>query len=201
MDIGEKLARARTSSGLTQEQAAEALNISRQTLSNWENCKTNPDILYCIDLSKLYGITLDSLLKEDDAPSEYALQIAEETDKKLRRKRALLIIAAAAFGIFMMHVYIIRSIKNYALMDLLIYIALYMALPVLIGLLIGAECKPKTSSKWAAAVSGVLILITLAGFLERSFHLLGWIKVLAGPEITALYIGLLLGKLLRWYIR
>ena len=37
MDIGAKIKTARIQSGLTQEQAAEALGVSRQTISNWEN--------------------------------------------------------------------------------------------------------------------------------------------------------------------
>ena len=53
MDIGNKLYEARRAAGLTQEQAAEALNISRQTLSNWENNKTYPDILRCMELGEL----------------------------------------------------------------------------------------------------------------------------------------------------
>ena len=42
MDIGVKIKDARLASNLTQEQVAEALGISRQTVSNWENGKTYP---------------------------------------------------------------------------------------------------------------------------------------------------------------
>ena len=49
----------------TQEQVAERLSVSRQTISNWENEKTYPDIVRVIELSNLYSITLDELLKED----------------------------------------------------------------------------------------------------------------------------------------
>ncbi len=68
MNFGEKLLTARQAAGLTQEQAAEYLNVSRQTISNWENSKTYPDILMSIELSKLYGIDMTSLL-EDKAGS------------------------------------------------------------------------------------------------------------------------------------
>ena len=40
MEIGAKIKEARTRTGLTQEQAAEALGVSRKTISNWENEKT-----------------------------------------------------------------------------------------------------------------------------------------------------------------
>ncbi|MBR6666855.1 MAG: helix-turn-helix transcriptional regulator [Clostridia bacterium] len=44
MDIGCKLKQARNEKGLTQEQAAELLNVSRQTISNWENSKSYLEI-------------------------------------------------------------------------------------------------------------------------------------------------------------
>ena len=64
MDIGAKLREARLAAQLTQEQAAEDLGISRQTMSNWENGKTYPDIVSVIKMSDLYAISLDCLLKD-----------------------------------------------------------------------------------------------------------------------------------------
>ena len=66
MEIGKKLKDARLHSGLTQEKAAEELNVSRQTISNWENEKSYPDIISVIELSNLYSISLDDLLKGDE---------------------------------------------------------------------------------------------------------------------------------------
>ena len=65
MEIGTKLKNARTAAGLTQENAAEDINVSRQTISNWENEKSYPDIISVIKLSDLYDISLDELLKGD----------------------------------------------------------------------------------------------------------------------------------------
>ena len=48
MEIGSKLQGARANANLTQEQVAEALGVSRQTISNWENEKTYPDIVSVI---------------------------------------------------------------------------------------------------------------------------------------------------------
>ena len=45
MEIGSKLKNARNEKGITQEQAAELLGVSRQTISNWENNKSYPDII------------------------------------------------------------------------------------------------------------------------------------------------------------
>lgn len=49
---------------LTQEQIAEKLNVSRQTVSKWESGETIPDIYNCCELAKLYEITVDDLLNE-----------------------------------------------------------------------------------------------------------------------------------------
>lgn len=65
MEIGKQLKNARIASGLTQEGAAEKINVSRQTISNWENEKTYPDIISVIKLSDVYSISLDDLLKGD----------------------------------------------------------------------------------------------------------------------------------------
>ena len=71
MEIGKKLKEARLNRDLTQEVIAEKLNVSRQTISNWENEKSYPDIISVIELSNLYSISLDDLLKGDDAMMEH----------------------------------------------------------------------------------------------------------------------------------
>ena len=71
MEIGVKLKEARIKSGLTQENVAEKIQVSRQTISNWENEKSFPDIVNVIKLSDLYNISLDQLLKGDEAMIEH----------------------------------------------------------------------------------------------------------------------------------
>ena len=90
MDIGNKLQRARTKANLTQEQVAETLGVSRQTISNWENEKTYPDIKSVVTLSDLYQVSLDYLLKdkEDTSMSNY-LDYLEESTNTVRSKNKL----------------------------------------------------------------------------------------------------------------
>lgn len=71
MEIGKKLKNARVQSGMTQENVAEKINVSRQTISNWENEKSYPDIINVIELSNLYSISLDELLKGDEKMIEH----------------------------------------------------------------------------------------------------------------------------------
>ena len=65
MEIGRKLREARTASGLSQEIVAEKINVSRQTISNWENGKSYPDIHSLLLLSSLFNVSLDQLIKGD----------------------------------------------------------------------------------------------------------------------------------------
>ena len=71
MEIGKKLKKARIEAGLTQEKAAEKIDVSRQTISNWENEKSYPDIISVIALSDLYSVSLDELLKGDQKMAEH----------------------------------------------------------------------------------------------------------------------------------
>lgn len=71
MEIGKKLKNARIEAGLTQEKAAEKIDVTRQTISNWENEKSYPDIISVIALSDLYSVSLDELLKGDQKMAEH----------------------------------------------------------------------------------------------------------------------------------
>jgi len=71
MEIGKKLKNARIEAGLTQEKAAEKIDVSRQTISNWENEKSYPDIISVIALSDLYSVSLDELLKGNQKMAEH----------------------------------------------------------------------------------------------------------------------------------
>ena len=71
MEIRKKLKNARIEAGLTQEKAAEKIDVSRQTISNWENEKSYPDIVSVIALSDLYSVSLDELLKGNQKMAEH----------------------------------------------------------------------------------------------------------------------------------
>lgn len=91
MEIGKKLKAARQGSGLTQEQVAERLYVSRQTISNWENEKSYPDIVSVVRLSDLYSISLDDLLKGDAKMLEH---LEESTDIVKSNQKLILAILA-----------------------------------------------------------------------------------------------------------
>ncbi|HCS93291.1 MAG TPA: XRE family transcriptional regulator [Bavariicoccus seileri] len=59
MTIGKQLKKARLDANLTQESLSKRINVSRQTISNWENERSYPDISSIILLSDIYGLSLD----------------------------------------------------------------------------------------------------------------------------------------------
>jgi len=65
MKFGEKLKAARLKTELTQETVANQIGVSRQSLSNWENDRTYPDLASVLKLSDLYGVSLDDLMRHD----------------------------------------------------------------------------------------------------------------------------------------
>ena len=65
MDVRTKLKKARKNYGLSQDDLALKLFLSRQTISNWETNKTLPDIKSLINISYIFNVSLDNLLKED----------------------------------------------------------------------------------------------------------------------------------------
>lgn len=96
MDIGIKIKNARIKANLTQEQVAEFLGVSRQTISNWETEKTYPDIVSVVKMSDLYHVSLDQLLKEEKPMSNYLDYLEESTNiVKSRNKFAKLILVIA----------------------------------------------------------------------------------------------------------
>ncbi len=101
MDIGYKIKKARTDAGLTQEQVAEALGVSRQTLSNWENQKTYPDIVSVVKMSDLYHISLDHLLKEEKDMSDYLDYLEESTNTvKSNDRKTKIVLISVYLGIW-----------------------------------------------------------------------------------------------------
>lgn len=89
MEIGSKLKNARNNSRLTQEQVAEILGVSRQTISNWENDKSYPDIISVIKMSDIYSVSLDHLLKEEESMKQTYQEFLEESTNTVKAKRRL----------------------------------------------------------------------------------------------------------------
>lgn len=86
MNLGNSLFHARKKCGLSQEDVAEKLGVSRQTISKWETGETLPDIRQSKQMSLLYHVSLDDLIEFDMDVKEIQDIIdrtSEETEKKI----------------------------------------------------------------------------------------------------------------------
>ncbi|WP_020088480.1 helix-turn-helix transcriptional regulator [Levilactobacillus parabrevis] len=99
MTLGEKLKQARADHELTQQAVAQQVAVSRQTISSWETGKSYPDIDSLVTLSNLYGLTLDSLIKEDTGMLDYLRK--SEVAVKLRPIRQAMLILNSLFVIIL----------------------------------------------------------------------------------------------------
>ena len=97
MNLGKKIAKIRKDNEMSQEDFAEIFNVSRQTISSWENAKSYPDIETLVKLSDKFAISLDVLLKGDEV---YIKKCTEELKKAHKYKKILIIIATIGLLIF-----------------------------------------------------------------------------------------------------
>ena len=82
MNLGENLLKARKRTSLSQEEVAEKLGVSRQTISKWELNETLPDICQSKKLASLYNLSLDELIEFDVDLKEIERIIENTTEEK-----------------------------------------------------------------------------------------------------------------------
>ena len=86
MILADKIIELRKKNGWAQEELAEKLGVSRQAVSKWEGAQSVPDIQRILEMSRLFGVSTDYLLKDDmDFGSEAVTESAAEADSPLRR--------------------------------------------------------------------------------------------------------------------
>ena len=65
MNIGNQILNIRKEQQMTQEEFGKLFHVTRQTVSNWENEKSYPDLQILVEISNRFDVSLDTLLKED----------------------------------------------------------------------------------------------------------------------------------------
>lgn len=96
MDIGELLQRARKNKGLTQEDVAKLLYVTRQTISRWEQNKTLPNINVIKELSFVYDVPIDQLVsisKENN--------VCKKEEIEMKRINYMALFGSLCFNIFL----------------------------------------------------------------------------------------------------
>ena len=79
MQLGQAIVQIRKERGLTQEAFAKMYNVTRQTVSNWENEKSYPDLSTLVKISDEFNVSLDVLLKGD-------FRMVKDIDKKIKKQ-------------------------------------------------------------------------------------------------------------------
>lgn len=82
LNLAEKLKECRTREGLTQVQIAERLSVSRKTVSSWENGRSIPDIQTLLELSDLYQLSVDELIRDEQVLADCMAQSKNEARRK-----------------------------------------------------------------------------------------------------------------------
>ena len=130
MNFNEKLIELRKKAGLSQEDLAEKVNVSRQSVSKWESGQSTPEMDKLIVLSNIFNISLDELVgKEQPNKKENVKVINKESNKKHKILKVIAIIIiiyfvvfAFKFILFTRHELIIDSFSenNYTIMESII---------------------------------------------------------------------------------
>lgn len=204
MDIGRKLKEARTKAGLTQEEVTEKINVSRQTISNWENNKSYPDIVSVINLSDLYSISLDKLLKEDNDMIQYLeastnkVKSIQKFSKLIQISIYLLIWAVAVLSFWFSNN---EDAMGYALM------VFYMVLPVttfIISIFIGKDTGWSHYKWFMLLFFGVMYMLagystfSLANAIE--FHKVNLPQIgTMIPGIICSGLGMIIGSVIKFF--
>lgn len=94
--LSEKLLMLRKKRGLSQEQLAEQLQVSRQAISKWETGSSVPESDKLLAISEYFGVTLDYLMKEEADPGS----MPEEPTQPESRKEVILGVAVCIAGVF-----------------------------------------------------------------------------------------------------
>lgn len=98
MELGKRIAEIRRENDLTQEDLAEICSVTRQTISNWENSKSYPDLETLVLISDTYGVSLDVLLKGDK-------KMVSEITKEQKQGRSKFFKIAIAIAVVLMIVF------------------------------------------------------------------------------------------------
>lgn len=170
MTFGEKLKKLRGDMGLTQEELAEKLYVTRTAISKWESDRGYPSIDSIKAIARFFSVTVDVLLS-----SEEVLTIAEEDNKEREKRRralvySLLDVSALLLLFLPLFAEGTRSVSLIALEGVSGYLrTTYLAL-VILTVLFGAisAILYRFTSKWVIAISLTLGIIAVLLFIISS---------------------------------
>lgn len=197
MTLGQRLYEMRRAKGLSQEQAAEHLGVTRQTISKWESDQTTPDFDKILPLCDLYNISTDELLKgeakqdmfepfqenvyndNNDILQDNAVQSSSPSDDFYRRKLKSSIIMSVAIGLYILSVIPFFILESSKLMLSVFFVIIAVAT---IMIVFAALSRPKPDEnavkskehKLYKQITGILASIVLIVYMLVSFMTGDW---------------------------
>ena len=190
MTLPERLTKLRKLAGLSQEEVADKLEVTRQTVSKWETGQSSPDLDKVLPLCGLYNVTPDELLHEGGTEEADAEMIKgnferaeEQADRMIAKKRligilggVMLYFIAIAFEMTAIAVFMINPVIASA-----IFIMLFAAATLIIiyssiiykKKVLKKKAKTK-EAKLYGQINSVLAFTTLAVYLLVSFLTMAW---------------------------
>ena len=203
MEIGCKLKNARNEKGITQEQAAELLDVSRQTISNWENNKSYPDIISVIKMSDIYSISLDHLLKEEKSMNQTYQEFLEESTDTVKAKRNLgkTILLSAYFILWAAAMIIVWQTNGYTTLKFdLVFRWLILPLFLLVSTVSVAKNDYWGKGNWLSVIAAAITFLTVpytqyvedltAGTATFTFRFPNFTYMVVGIIISTCGIGI-----------
>ena len=213
MSLGERIQQLRKAQGLSQEQLADSLNISRQAISKWETDQSSPEIENILALSSVFSVSTDELLGNDTAKCNATPAVQSGLKKKKQSiiaswTRNLLHIIDRkiiflAFSVFCLIAIGTCIVVNYAI-DQRITWAAYPILSVLVGWLI---IIPSVFRKYIGSLCVLTVsVIPFLYFLERITPVHDWFYPVGLPAaivgivyVWAIYLLFRYIKISLWY--
>ncbi|UQZ37582.1 transcriptional regulator [Paenibacillus sp. PK3_47] len=110
MIFSERLKKEREKKGWSQAELAEKIHVSRQSVSKWETGKNYPSIEVIIDLSDLFGVTIDELLRSD---AELKEKVIQDSRQLAHPKWKMLFDSVFLLGVFLLVIKIVIIALNY----------------------------------------------------------------------------------------
>lgn len=160
MDIGSKLKNARNEAKLTQEEIAEKLGVSRQTISNWENSKSYPDIISVIKLSDIYSITLDALLKEDKNMIKHLDETTNIVKSKNRLRKILpILIYVSIWALCILFFWIFSGTTDAAVFSIFVFWGILPVTSLIISAIIGKDDFRNLTKVGIVALIGIMYML------------------------------------------
>lgn len=173
MEINKRIKDARLQKNITQEDLAEHLGVTRQTISSWETGKSYPDIISVIKMSDIFDISLDKMLKED---KQLVNNMQKQMDTVKSNKSIVFTISFAI--IFFGGIYLIRTFVDIPKIDnlflnvsvLIIFIVgviTYLFSNIYVGKFLNQKTSNKSILKTIIVMLGVISLFFLFPLIEK----------------------------------